>query len=207
MDSTIASGNKFVYVYTLINFSATALPEGYQDISHNNLTNTICSDQGLSEFSNRGTIFKHKFKNNKGTHIAEVVIPAHTCDKLAKKAISTSDAIPDEELFLGIKEYVDTMRQGLPMRVDADTRLDEVTAPPIKKEICYKYTLIKYTAEEFEHLRVRFKDEMKKKIVKKYCTNPDMTILRDNNIKLSNNYMGKDGKDITKIEVDNSLCR
>jgi hypothetical protein len=84
-----------------------------------------------------------------------------------------------------------------PQTIDADTRLDNVSALP--NELRYQYTLVNYNLEDLN--ADTFKLLMQPNLFNLAKTNPDLKIFRDNKTTLTWVYNDKSGKFITQISA------
>lgn len=80
IDTSYALGTKFVYINTLLNDSSTEIPLESLSALRKQIINGICSHEGLSDFSRRGANFVYMYRNNQGSYIAEITIPAYECN-------------------------------------------------------------------------------------------------------------------------------
>ena len=78
-DSTFANGNEFTYLYTFLGDTSSSFFKEDRRASRTRLINGICSQNGLLDFSNRGTKFIYLYRDKQGSFIKKIEIPAYEC--------------------------------------------------------------------------------------------------------------------------------
>ena len=101
----------------------------------------------------------------------------------------------DKQLFELVKE----VNKNLPKMIDSETRFDSSTALP-NKVFQYNYTLVNYSKDELN--LVELKDQFYPTFLDNIKTNPNLKILRDNNVTIVFLIKDKDGYEILKLMYD-----
>ncbi|MFM9884875.1 MAG: hypothetical protein ACKVQT_17770 [Burkholderiales bacterium] len=106
-----------------------------------------------------------------------------------------------EERWLA--ETATDLNRSLPKQVDAETRLEGVTAGPGRR-LNYQYTLISRTAASMDI--ESFNANMQPLLRTSICGKGGMQALIKNGVTLSYNYRGSDGKFVSMIEILPQHC-
>ncbi|MFN0306227.1 MAG: hypothetical protein ACKVQU_38390 [Burkholderiales bacterium] len=106
-----------------------------------------------------------------------------------------------EERWLA--ETATDLNRSLPKQVDAETRLEGVTAGPGRR-LNYQYTLISRTASSMDI--ESFNANMQPLLRTSICGKGGMQALIKNGVTLSYNYRGRDGKFVSMIEILPQHC-
>ena len=89
------------------------------------------------------------------------------------------------------------INKNCPFMVDSETRLDN-TLGGVGKSITYNYTLVNLTKDEID---IAYAESiLKPQILNNIKTNPDMKLLRDNDVSFIYNYSDKSSVRITTIK-------
>lgn len=110
----------------------------------------------------------------------------------ANRAVNISDHKYEQVLQKISKE----MNAGLPMTVDAETRIDRTSAGPGKK-VTYFYTLtnVESTRTDIPALRKKYEPG----VVNNYCTSPDMKNFRADGVIVAYEYNDRNGNPLMGI--------
>ena len=106
-----------------------------------------------------------------------------------------------EERWLA--ETATDLNRSLPKQVDAETRLEGVTAGPGRR-LNYQYTLISRTASSMDI--ESFNANMQPLLRSSICGKGGMQARIKNGVTLSYNYRGSDGKFVSMIEILPQHC-
>lgn len=109
----------------------------------------------------------------------------------------------NEALQSLLQKTLDQIKNHLPIMVDADTRLDN--AKVIKSMFQYQYTLVNYELEELDVVATR--SALTPIVKNQACSLPNLKPLIDNGATISFLYRGKNGKEITTINVTSAQCK
>ena len=90
------------------------------------------------------------------------------------------------------------VNKTLPKTLDADTRLDSVSAGPAKK-FTYFYTLPNQSKSELDAAQIQ--NALRPNIVAAYKTNEDLKDFRDHNVEMHYRYSDKNGQFLFEIVV------
>jgi hypothetical protein len=93
--------------------------------------------------------------------------------------------------------FASEMNKNCPFMVDSETRLDNTIAGE-SKSILYNYTLINYGKDDID--LNYFDSNLKPVILNTIKNNPEMKILRDNDVTFVYNYNDKYGFRITTLK-------
>lgn len=107
-----------------------------------------------------------------------------------------------ENIDAALMKAASDMNAGLPMMVDAETRLDSTMG--IDRRFRYNYTLINYAADELDANAIR--DSMAPSLNNTVCSTGDMKYFVDNQVPVTYAYYGKNGTEILTITVDTANC-
>lgn len=102
-----------------------------------------------------------------------------------------------------LEETAADLSRLLPQQVDAETRLDGVTAGPGKR-LNYRYTLINRNRLSMDI--EAFNTNMQPLLRASICGKGGMQALLKNGVTLAYNYLGSDGKFISMIEIPPQHC-
>jgi hypothetical protein len=91
----------------------------------------------------------------------------------------------------------------LPMAVDRDTRLDNISPGP-GRQFTYNYTFVNSRSEDFDS--AAWHREARPLLQKKVCTNADLVPLFKHGVTLAYAYRGKDGGHVGKVAISPSDC-
>jgi hypothetical protein len=105
--------------------------------------------------------------------------------------------LPKEDFQKVLVKTAEDLAKTCPQTIDAETRLDNVSALP--NELRYQYTLVNYKVENMN--ADTFKLLMQPTLFNLAKTNPDLKIFRDNKTTLTWVYNDKEGKFITQISA------
>lgn len=115
---------------------------------------------------------------------------------------SILDGRNSENVDAALMKAASDMNAGLPMMVDAETRLDSTIG--IDRRFRYNYTLINYAADELDANAIR--DSMTPSLNNTVCSTGDMKYFVDNEVPVTYAYYGKEGTEILTITVDTAKC-
>lgn len=101
-----------------------------------------------------------------------------------------------------LKNTADTLNKDLPNMLDAELRLDKVTAQDNKMN--FEYTLVHFTAQSMsaEKLNTLLYEDIKTQV----CTDTDSILLLKKGMLVDYVYHGNDKKDITTFAFDAKVC-
>jgi hypothetical protein len=118
---------------------------------------------------------------------------------LAPKASSVSVT----RAAFSLEQVAREVNKRLPMTIDAETRLDTSVAGP-GLQYTYIYTLVNYPATSIDGhvLQESFGPSVKRSA----CANKDMAVFFRNNVTVSYDYRGNDGRPIATIKVLPADC-
>lgn len=109
----------------------------------------------------------------------------------------------NEDLQSLLQKTKDQIIDHLPIMVDTETRLDNVKVT--KSMFQYQYTLVNYALEELDAVATR--SAFIPIVKNQACSLPDLKPLVDNGATISFYYRGKNGKEITIIDVSSDQCK
>ena len=109
----------------------------------------------------------------------------------------------NEDLQSLLQKTKNQIKNHLPIIVDAETRLDNVKV--IKSMFQYQYTLVNYALEELDVVETR--SALIPIVKNQACSLPNLKPLIDNGAIISFLYRGKNGKEITTINVTSGQCK
>ncbi len=95
-------------------------------------------------------------------------------------------------------ETASDLSRSLPLEVDAETRLDSVTAGPGRR-LNYRYTLVKRARASMDI--ESFNANMQPLLRTSICGKAGMQALLKNGVTLVYHYLGNDGKLVSMIEI------
>lgn len=95
-------------------------------------------------------------------------------------------------------ETASELNKSCPIMVDAETRLDNALAMP-QNTFQYNYTLVNWVKDSID--LPALEEYIKPNIVNNAKTNPQMKVMRDNNVILNYYYKDKDGVFLFNITV------
>lgn len=95
------------------------------------------------------------------------------------------------------------MNRSLPQAVDADTRLEKVSAEP-GHQLSYHYTLLNLRSKEVD--TAGFYQTLRPTLQKRVCAAEDLKPFFLNRITVAYAYRGKDGQDIGKLAFTPKDC-
>jgi len=101
-----------------------------------------------------------------------------------------------------LKNAANELNSGLPMMVDAETRLDSTIA--LMNTFTYKYTMVNSSVDDVDVQN--FNNIMRTQLFNTVCTTPDMAIFVQNNTEVNYLYVDKDSKHLSKISIDTTEC-
>lgn len=107
-----------------------------------------------------------------------------------------------ENVDAALMKAASDMNAGLPMMVDAETRLDSTMG--IDRRFRYNYTLINYAADELDANAIR--ENMTPSLNNTVCSTGDMKYFVDNEVPVTYAYYGKEGTEILAITVETANC-
>ncbi len=97
----------------------------------------------------------------------------------------------------------DKMNRTMPQAVDADTRLDRVSAEP-GNQIAYHYTILKVLAKDVS--TASFYQSFRPTLQKRVCAADELKFFFRNRITVAYAYQGVDGMDIGKLAFSPKDC-
>lgn len=115
---------------------------------------------------------------------------------------SSCKTVKEEDLELFLKGVVKVANKQFPVMVDAETRVERVSAEG--NTMTYHYTLVNYTAKELD--AEMFKQNMTPNILKQICANPSLSTILDRGGVIVFQYNGKDQKSVSTISIKESDC-
>jgi hypothetical protein len=95
------------------------------------------------------------------------------------------------------------MNRKMPQAVDADTRLDKVTAEP-GHQLAYHYTMLNIRSKDIS--TASFYKTFRPTLQKRVCAADDLKMFFRNRVTLAYAYQGKDGEDIGKLAFTPQDC-
>lgn len=95
------------------------------------------------------------------------------------------------------------MNRHMPVAVDADTRLDRISAEP-GQQIAYHYTMLHVRSKDVN--TTNFYKTFRPALQKRVCSSSDMKMFFRNRITVAYAYRGKDGQDIGKLAISPKDC-
>lgn len=116
-------------------------------------------------------------------------------------AQSGSNPIYDAKWF---EDTVAELNRSLPRQVDAETRLDQVSAGPGPR-LTYSYTLIHRNGASVDI--EQFNAGMQPQLRRAVCGQTNMAGLLRAGVSLAYSYRGSDGKFVSLIEVEPQHCK
>lgn len=112
-----------------------------------------------------------------------------------------SNPVYDAKWF---EDTVAELNRALPRQVDAETRLDQVSAGPGPR-LTYSYTLIHRNGASVDI--EQFNAGMQPQLRRAVCGQTNMAGLLRAGVSLAYSYRGSDGKFVSLIEVEPQHCR
>lgn len=97
----------------------------------------------------------------------------------------------------------DKMNRTMPVAVDADTRLDKVSAEP-GQQIAYHYTMLNVRSKDIN--TTNFYKSFRPTLQKRVCGSDELKMFFRNRITVAYAYRGKDGEDIGKLAFSPKDC-
>lgn len=97
----------------------------------------------------------------------------------------------------------DKMNRTMPQAVDADTRLDKVSAEP-GSQIAYHYTILKVRGKDIN--TASFYKTFRSTLQKRVCAADELKLFFRNRITVAYAYQGNDGMDIGKLAFSPKDC-
>lgn len=109
----------------------------------------------------------------------------------------------EAKLIEGFKTAADQLKQKLPMMLDADTRLDNVSVGPGFRAVYY-HSFPKYNSRDIDAiwLLTNFRPE----VMGKVCANNEMKKSLQYGAIFGYVYSGNDGVEITRFEIKRDDC-
>ena len=98
---------------------------------------------------------------------------------------------------------VNETNKQLPMTVDRETRLDNVTPLP-NRRFTYNYTLLNVTSKNIDPKEIY--ENLKKDLQPRVCSTPDLKIYFENKVTIEYSYSGSDNIFITKFVITPKDC-
>lgn len=95
------------------------------------------------------------------------------------------------------------MNRTMPVAVDAETRLDKVSAEP-GQQIAYHYTMLNVRSKDVN--TTTFYKIFRPTLQKRVCASDDLKMFFRNRITVAYAYRGKDGEDIGKLAFSPKDC-
>ncbi|MBT8085814.1 MAG: hypothetical protein HKN35_04230 [Woeseia sp.] len=117
-------------------------------------------------------------------------------------AASAPDKYTAAELKVALQEAAEDINSRLPRMLDADFRLDSMTAG--NREFRYNLTIVNYLAAQVDGLVIQKK--MHGKLVENFCRGETLRVFRENKIPITYIYFGKDAKEIARMKVSPAQC-
>lgn len=102
-----------------------------------------------------------------------------------------------------LQKMTDQLNAKMPMRVDQDTRLDNLHAGPGVR-FTYNYTILTATIKDID--RTYFVNHLETKLKAGVCSSPDMQVFFKNNVTVGYSYRASDGVFVAKIEITPKDC-
>ena len=102
-----------------------------------------------------------------------------------------------------IVKLASEMNKQLPMTIDRDTRLDNIS-PGVGRQFTYNYTFVNSRSQDFD--RSGWYKEASPVLRKRICTNADMDVFFKNGVSVSYSYQGKDGGHVGKVTISPNDC-
>lgn len=98
-----------------------------------------------------------------------------------------------------LAETANELNKNVPMTVDAETRLDNVSALP-NQTMRYSYTLVNFAKSDLdEDMLTQMQDTMKPSILNLIKTSSDMKSLRDLGVTFEYLYRSNDSQELFKL--------
>lgn len=102
-----------------------------------------------------------------------------------------------------LRKMAEEVNATTPTRVDANTRLDNITAGPGAR-FTYNYTLISNASTEID--RTALMSHLTTKVKPGVCTSSDLKIFLDNKVTIGYSYRGRDGLFVGKLDIKPGDC-
>lgn len=113
-------------------------------------------------------------------------------------------AIVDTPTMEGILQKMSSqINQQLPMNIDKQTRLDNLTPGPGRR-FTYNYTMVAVAAIDVD--KTYFHGAMQSKLRNSVCSTPEMEVFFKNGVTLGYSYRAADSVFITKIDITPKDC-
>lgn len=109
----------------------------------------------------------------------------------------------EAEIIEGLTKAANQYNQKLPMMVDQDTRLDEVTVGPGPRGV-YHYTFPKYASRDIDANWLQ--TNLRPEVIRKVCANVDMKKGIQYGAIFVYAYSGSDGVEIFRFEISRNDC-
>lgn len=109
---------------------------------------------------------------------------------------------PAAEVRKTLHQIASDANKRLPRMLDAEIRHDATVA--VGLGLRYHYTLVNFDAAQVDPTVIHKKT--KPKLQESLCKNPDSQVLIEYQIPVSYVYFGRDGKEITRIQIDTKKC-
>lgn len=111
--------------------------------------------------------------------------------------------VKDENLKTLMKRNKKKLKAILPLMLDSDTKLENVKTK--KNLFQYQYTLVNYTNEDLDV--AAFETALTPIVTNQACTTPDIKQMMDKGATISFSYKGKDGKEVSTMNVTSADCK
>jgi len=97
----------------------------------------------------------------------------------------------------GLRRLAARMNAALPLRIDSDTRLDDVTAG--HEQFTYHYTILHYRADQLDH--TRFRRYLRPLLIKRLCASENLDLFVKDHVAVVYRYSGRDGGAVARIRI------
>jgi hypothetical protein len=125
--------------------------------------------------------------------------------ELIAKSVPGPDGKPTHaSLIETLSKVARVANEDMPMNIDSVTRIENISASPVKPTLTYNYTL----AASLEEINsARFLQRKRPELVKFVCTHPGMRTLVQYGVTVEYAYRTRDGVFAGKIEVPPGDCK
>ena len=121
------------------------------------------------------------------------------------KSETYKNGVPDDRFI--VKDFIDVTSPTLPIVVDENTTWWGVREGVEENSMVYSYFITTVSKDLLDSNVIKeWKTTQKEFVTNFYCTQPDLTPMKENNIKIEYNYSDQEGVFLFSINTDNSLC-
>lgn len=121
----------------------------------------------------------------------------------SKPVDATATDRADDELVEKLESEVEQINQQTPMMMDEQTRLDKATLGP-GATVTYHFTFPSYSAEEVD--RDKLANNLSPALTQNICLDEQLKASMEEGARYVYAFHGNDGREISRMEVDETDC-